>query len=123
MSSYRQVIVPASHFEGGCPPSHRTGKSLPAMSSKTQNPVCHRTAKSFENGTLCSFYIQSFSLTECIVIDGVRKYRSCLCVCVSVCLSVCLCRAVSRNYWADFNETLQKWSPIGLVVRVCVSAH
>ena len=72
-----------------------------------------------------SFYIQSFSLTECIVIVGVRKYRGCLCVCLCVCVSVCvcLCRAVSRNYWADFNETFQKWSPIGLVVRVCVSAH
>ena len=32
----------------------------------------------------------------------------CVCVCLCVCLSVCLCRAVSRNYWADFNKTLQK---------------
>ena len=41
------------------------------------------------------FYIQSFSLTECIVIVGVRKTGGCLCVCLSVCLcvcvSVCLC--------------------------------
>ena len=73
-------------------------------------------------------YIQSFSLTECIVIVGVGRYRVvcvcvCVCVCLSVCLSVCLCRAVSRNYWADFNETFQKCSPIGLVVGVCVLAH
>ena len=39
---------------------------------------------------VCSFYIQSFSLTECIVIVGVRKTGGCLCVCVCVCLSVCL---------------------------------
>ena len=39
--------------------------------------------------TLSNFhYIQSFSLTECIVIIGERKYLGCLCVCVSVC--VCL---------------------------------
>ena len=74
------------------------------------------------------FYIQSFSLTECIVIVGVGKYRVvclsvCLCVCVCVCVCVCLWRAVSRNYWADFDETSQEWSPIGLVVRVCVLAH
>ena len=39
------------------------------------------------------FYIQSFSLTECIVIIGVRKYRVVclsLCVCVCVCVSVCV---------------------------------
>ena len=40
------------------------------------------------------FYIQLFSLIECIVIVGVRKYLSCLSVCLyvrlSVCLSVCL---------------------------------
>ena len=37
-----------------------------------------------------TFYIQSFSLTECIVIVGVQKTGVvCLCVCVSVCLSVC----------------------------------
>ena len=36
------------------------------------------------------FYIQSFSLTECIVIVGVERYRGCLSVCVSVCLSVCV---------------------------------
>ena len=33
------------------------------------------------------FYIQSFSLTECIVIDGVRKIGV---VYVSVCLCLCL---------------------------------
>ena len=41
-------------------------------------------------------YIQTFSLTECIVIIGVRKTGVvCLCVCVSVCLSVCLCVCLS----------------------------
>ena len=71
-----------------------------------------------------SFYIQSFLLTESILIVGVGNTGVvCLSVCVSVCLCVCLCRAVSRNYRADFDETFHKWSPIGLVVRVCVSAH
>ena len=40
---------------------------------------------------ICSFerfYIQSFSLTECIGIVGVRKYLGCLSVCLSVCRSV-----------------------------------
>ena len=70
------------------------------------------------------FYIQSFSFTECIVIVGVRKYRGvCLCVCLSVCLSVCLFALERRNYRADFNETFQKWSLVGLYVRVWVSAH
>ena len=37
------------------------------------------------------FYIQSFSLTECIGTVRVEKYRVVfVCVCVSVCLSVCL---------------------------------
>ena len=36
------------------------------------------------------FYIQSFSLTECIVIVGVRKYLGCLSVCLCVCLCVCV---------------------------------
>ena len=45
------------------------------------------------NVSKCS---QSFSLTECIVIVGVRKtgvvsLSVCVCVCLSVCLSVCLC--------------------------------
>ena len=39
------------------------------------------------------FYIQSFSLTECIVIVGVRK-TGVVCVCVCVCVSVCLCAPV-----------------------------
>ena len=73
------------------------------------------------------FYIQSFSLTECIVIVGVGRYRGCLsvclCVCLYVCLSVCLFALERRNYWADFTQTLQEWSLVGLVVRVCVSAH
>ena len=36
------------------------------------------------------FYIQSFSLTECIVIVGVRKTGGCLSVCLCVCVSVCV---------------------------------
>ena len=43
------------------------------------------------------FYIQSFSLTECIVIVGVGRYRGCLSVCVSVCLSVCVCLSVESR--------------------------
>ena len=74
-----------------------------------------------------SFYIQSFSLTECIVIVGVRKYRSCLsvsmCVSVYLCVCVCLWTAVLRNYLADFNEPFQNVSTLGLVVRICVSAN
>ena len=49
----------------------------------------------------CSFYIQSFSLTECIVIVGVRKTGGCLCVCLCVCVSVCLCvcwSIISKSY-------------------------
>ena len=70
---------------------------------------------------MCIFYIQSFSLTECFVIVGVRKYLGCLSVfvsvCVSVCLSVCLCTLERQNYWVDFNETFQKWSPICQIKR------
>ena len=87
MSSYRQVIVPASHFEGGVRQVIVPASHYPPCHLKHENPVCHRTAKSFENGTLCSFYIQSFSLTECIVIVGVGRYRV---VCLSVCVSVCV---------------------------------
>ena len=78
--------------------------------------------KSLEMETLYSFfffYIQPFSLTECIVIIGVRKYRV-VCLSVCVCVSVCLSAPVWQNYWADFNETFQKWSLAGLCVRVCV---
>ena len=72
-----------------------------------------------ENGC---FYIQSFSLTECIVIVVVRKTGvACLSVCLCVC--VCLWRAVCRNYWADFNQTDPNWSPNGLVVRIYDLAH
>ena len=39
------------------------------------------------NWVLCSFYIQSFSLTECIVVVRVRK-TGVVCVCVCVCVSV-----------------------------------
>ena len=80
------------------------------------------TLKNFRHTS--GFYIQSFSLTECIVIVGVRKTGVVyLCVCLSVCVSVCLCRAVWRNYWADFNQTYTNWSPKGLVVRVYDLAH
>ena len=61
------------------------------------------------------FYIQSFSLTECIGIVRVGKYRV---VCPCVCLSVCLFALERRNCWADFNETFHKGSPIYLVVCV-----
>ena len=36
------------------------------------------------------FYIQSFSLTKCIVVVGVKKTEGCLSVCVCVCVSVCV---------------------------------
>ena len=62
-------------------------------------------------------------MTECIVIVGVGRYRGCLSVCVCVRLCVCLFALEHRNYWADFTQTLQEWSLVGLVVRVCVSAH
>ena len=79
------------------------------------------------NHRLFTFYIQSFSLTECIVVVRVRKMGGCLsvcvCVCLCVCVSVCLWRAVWRNYWADFNQTYPNGSPNGLVVRVCDLAH
>ena len=41
------------------------------------------------------FYFQSFSLTECIVIVRVGKYRGCLSVCLSVCACVCACVCLS----------------------------
>ena len=58
------------------------------------------------------FYIQSFSLTECIVIVGVRKYLSCLSVCLSICasvyLSVCLsvCLPVCWRHNAKTTEPI-----------------
>ena len=59
------------------------------------------------------------SLTECIVIVRVGKYRVvCLCVCLCVCVCVCLFALERQNYWADFNETYHGESPICLVVRV-----
>ena len=45
---------------------------------------------------------------------------------ISVSRLGCMCLYIAlvwRNHWADIDETLQKWSPIGLVVRVCISAH
>ena len=65
----------------------------------------HTTSRSntqFVTSSGATYYIQSFSLTECIVIVGVQKYRVvclslCLCVCVSVCVSVCL-SVCSRQY-------------------------
>ena len=58
------------------------------------------TTVTVTNGNLrsLSFYIQSFSLTECIGIVGVRKYLGCLsavCLCVCLCVCVCVC---SRQY-------------------------
>ena len=56
-----------------------------------------------EHLTVVHFYIQSFSLTEYVVIVEVRKYLGCLsAVCVFVCLCVCLC-VCSRQY----SETTQ----------------
>ena len=47
---------------------------------------------------LDDFYIQSFSLTECIVVVWVRKTGVvCLCVCVSVCLAQ-VCRWVGASH-------------------------
>ena len=50
-------------------------------------------------------YIQTFSLTECIGIVGVRKYmgcpcmraraRACVCVCARACVCVCVCACES----------------------------
>ena len=37
-----------------------------------------------------NFYIQSFSLTECILTVWVPKHRDCLCVGVPVCLPLCV---------------------------------
>ena len=45
-----------------------------------------------------------------------EKYRGCLYVCLSV--SVCVSRTVWRNYWVDFDETLQEKSHPGLGMRV-----
>ena len=71
-----------------------------------------------------SYYIQSFSLTECIVVVRVRKTGGvCLSVCLCVCVCVCLWRAVWRNYWADFNQTYPNRFPNVLVVRICDLAH
>ena len=54
--------------------------------------------RDFQFITIDAFYIQSFSLTECIGIVGVRKYLGCLsAVCASVRLSVCL-SVCSRQY-------------------------
>ena len=73
---------------------------------------------------LMIFYIQSYSLTECIVIVGVRKTGVvCLSVCLSVCLCVCLWTAVWRNYWVDFNKTYPNVFRNGLVVCVWFLAH
>ena len=62
---------------------------------------------------LLCFYIQSFSLTECIVIVRVRKTGV---VCLSVCLSVCLCVCLSvtsrlPKLLGRFQPNLPKWVP------------
>ena len=71
-----------------------------------------------------NFYIQSFSLTECIVIVGVLKTGGCLCVCVCVCVCVCLsvclsvcvsvCLSVESRLpklLGRFQPNLPKWVP------------
>ena len=77
--------------------------------------------------TANAFLHSVISLTKCIVIVRVGKYRGCLSVCVCVCACVCLCVCLlaleRRNYWVDFNETYHRQSPICLVVCVWVSAH
>ena len=44
----------------------------------------------------------------------------CLSVRLCVCVCVCLFAPVRRNYRADFNETFQNWSLVGLYVCVWV---
>ena len=70
-----------------------------------------------------SFYIQSFSLTECIVIVGVQKYRGCLyvCVCVCVCLSVCVSvRAITEPTGPILVKTNPEMVPYrSCCVRLC----
>ena len=62
-----------------------------------------------------NFYIQSFSLTECIVIVGVRKTGGCLCVCLSVCLCVCVSVRASKAkllgwFQLNFQKMVPQWS-------------
>ena len=55
---------------------------------------------------LDDFYIQSFSLTECIVVVGVQKPGVvCLCVCLSVCVCMCVsvCLSVCGQHFAETN--------------------
>ena len=52
-----------------------------------------------------------------------QKIPGCLSLCLFVCLSVCLFALERQNYRADFDKTHKKWSPIYLIVCVCVSAH
>ena len=71
------------------------------------------------------FYIQSFSLTECIGIVWVGKYRVvclsvCLCVCVCVCLSVCA-RTPKLLGWFQWNFP-QRVSYISSCVRLSFSS-
>ena len=56
--------------------------------------IVHEKRKSNEKNDIFvpHFYIQSFSLTECIVIVGVGKTGD---VCLSVCASVCVCVCLS----------------------------
>ena len=67
-----------------------------------------RTERRGETMIWNDFYIQSFSLTECVVIVWVRK-RGVVCVCVCVCLSVCLCVCHTGLDWiiSDLNTPSQ----------------
>ena len=89
----------------------------------------------FHKRMLC-YFLHSVIFIDWMYCDrGGPKIPGCLsvrvCVCVSVCVCVCLCVCVCvclfalerRNYRADFNETFQKWSLVGLYVCVWVSAH
>ena len=77
-------------------------------------PVCD--GKPSNSESVCNFYIQSFSLTECIVVVQVRKMGGCLSVCLCVCVSVCLCvclSVISRvpKLLGRFQPNLPKWVP------------
>ena len=68
---------------------------------RQMSPGFHSQCWSFSLSTN-TFYIQSFSLTECIGIVWVRKIPGlsvCLCVCLCVCVSVCL--SVCVEPWAE----------------------
>ena len=88
--------------------------------------ICYRSQFWYFN-----LYIQSFSLTECIVVVRIRKIGVvCLCVCVSVCVSVCvfvglLSQKVIDRFWWNLagwcimikSRFLSKMKWIGLLER------